>query len=188
MWTRYSVWIRLVLSCPDYNYQLFADWCQAADLNVKNIESLFFSSNDKGVLYLIFWFYFGLLVITAISLINLELVVPGVQYIDYNQLYCFIPAVASSITKLNPYYITGFADGESVFWIGIDTNTKLSAGYRVKASFQIGLHEKDRALLELIKAYFGVGKITKQGQESIQFRVFTIKELKVIISHFENIN
>jgi hypothetical protein len=65
--------------------------------------------------------------------------------------------------------------------MGVESNTRLSTGYRVKASFQIGLHEKDRALLELIKASFGVGKITK-GQESIQFRVFSIKELKVIIS------
>jgi hypothetical protein len=47
-------------------------------LNVKNIKRRLFSSNDKGVLYLIFGFYFGLLVITAISLINLELVVTGV--------------------------------------------------------------------------------------------------------------
>jgi hypothetical protein len=73
------------------------------------------------------------------------------------------------------YYRSGFAEGKSCFFIGIDTNTRLSTGYRVKASFQIGLHEKDRALLELIKASFGVGKITKQDQESIQFRVFTIK-------------
>lgn len=40
------------------------------------------------------------------------------------------------------------------------------------------MHEKDQALLELIKASFGVGKITKQDQESIQFRVFSIRELK----------
>jgi hypothetical protein len=47
------------------------------------------------------------------------------------------------------------------------------------------LHENDRALLELIKAFFGVGSITQQGQKSVQYRVTSIKELKVIISHFE---
>lgn len=71
------------------------------------------------------------------------------------------------------------------YFIGISPNSRLSAGYRVKVSFQIGLHENDRALLELIKTSLGVGSITKQGQKSIQYRVTSIKELKVIISHFE---
>jgi hypothetical protein len=104
-------------------------------LNVKNIERRFFSSNNKGILYQ-FWLYFGLLLITAISLINLELEVPGVQYIDYNQLQYLVPAVVPTITKLNPgspppqtcggagiHYITGFTDGEGCYHIGIETST-----------------------------------------------------------------
>ena len=55
-----------------------------------------------------------------------------------------------------------------LFFIGISADSILKVGYRVKVSFQIGLHEKDRNLLELIKSFFGVGSITKQGQKSIQ--------------------
>lgn len=47
------------------------------------------------------------------------------------------------------------------------------------------MHENDRALLELIKTSLGVGSITKQGPKSIQYRVTSIKDLKVIISHFD---
>lgn len=33
-------------------------------------------------------------------------------------------------------------------------------GYRVKATFSIGFHKRDLALLELIQQYLGVGSIT----------------------------
>ena len=52
-------------------------------------------------------------------------------------------------------------------------------------SFQIGLHKKDLALLELIKAFFGVGTIGVQGQKCVQLRVYSIEDLEVIISHFD---
>jgi hypothetical protein len=58
-------------------------------------------------------------------------------------------------------------------------------GFTVKAIFQLGLHEKDRLLLESIRAYFGgVGNITKLGKDTIQYRVNSTKDLKVIIDHF----
>lgn len=81
--------------------------------------------------------------------------------------------------KLNPYFITGFADGESCFYIRIIKNQN------VELVFQISLHQKDRALLELIQLFFGVGKILKKGKDYIQYRVGSHKGLAVIIDHFE---
>ena len=51
--------------------------------------------------------------------------------------------------------------------------------------FQIGLHDKDKALLEQIKTYFDLGSITKQGLNSTQYRVNTVKDLSIIINHFD---
>jgi LAGLIDADG endonuclease len=62
---------------------------------------------------------------------------------------------------------------------------KCKTGYRVKANFQIGLHRKDLALLEQIQLFFGVGKISKLGAESVQFRVYALEDLKVILHHFD---
>jgi hypothetical protein len=87
--------------------------------------------------------------------------------------------------KLNPYYITGFVDGEGSFIITVNPNSRLKTGYRVKATFSIGLHERDLPLLKLIQNYFGVGSISKQGKNSIQYRVSGIEELGLIISHFD---
>jgi hypothetical protein len=87
---------------------------------------------------------------------------------------------------LNPYYVTGFTDGEGCYFIGIHSDSNYKTGYRVKASFQIGLHEKDLALLEQIQSFFGVGKITKLGAESVQFRVTALEDLNVIVNHFDH--
>jgi len=52
--------------------------------------------------------------------------------------------------------------------------------------FSIGAHTKDLALLESVKAFFGgIGSVTKLGVDSFQYRVSSVKELLVIISHFD---
>jgi LAGLIDADG endonuclease len=44
---------------------------------------------------------------------------------------------------------------------------------------------RDQAILELIKSYFGVGSITGQGKDSVQFKVNSTKIFKnIIIPHF----
>ena len=48
----------------------------------------------------------------------------------------------------------------------------------------IKLHIKDIAILELIKNTLKVGKIRKNGINSVQYTVESIKELQVIVDHF----
>jgi hypothetical protein len=91
----------------------------------------------------------------------------------------------SSALALNPYYVTGFTDGEGCFFIGLYADYNCKMGYRVKASFQIGLHVKDLPLLEQIQSYFGVGKITKLGAESVQFRATSLEDLIIIVKQFD---
>lgn len=91
----------------------------------------------------------------------------------------------SSALALNPYYVTGFTDGEGCFFIGLYADSNCKMGYRVKASFQIGLHVKDLPLLEQIQSYFGVGKITKLGAESVQFRATSLEDLIIIVKQFD---
>ena len=49
----------------------------------------------------------------------------------------------------------------------------------------IKLHIKDIAILELIKNTLKVGKIRKNGINSVQYTVESIKDLQIIISHFD---
>ena len=87
--------------------------------------------------------------------------------------------------KLNPWFVTGFCDAESSFCVKFHQNKKLKFGFQVQPCFLINLHSKDKALLETIQSYFSVGKLDKNDSESIQFRVSSIKELEVIINHFD---
>jgi len=86
---------------------------------------------------------------------------------------------------VNPWFITGFTDAEGCFHIGINKNSELKTSWEVRVYFHITVHQRDRTLLELIKASLGVGNISNQGKDLIQYRVSSIKDLNVIISHFE---
>ena len=55
----------------------------------------------------------------------------------------------------------------------------------MKPKFTIGLHKKDRAVLEQIKTLLGVGNIYNQGSNAVQLRVQSIKELEMVINHFD---
>lgn len=49
--------------------------------------------------------------------------------------------------KLNPNYLSGFIDGEGCFTAGISPDSTCKSGYRLKLTFQISLHKKDKVLL-----------------------------------------
>ncbi len=87
---------------------------------------------------------------------------------------------------LNPYYVTGFSDGESCFHVSVGKSSKYKSGFYVNPGFKIGLHKKDQRLLELIQSFWGgIGNITKQKDNAVQYRVLSIKDLAVIINHFD---
>ena len=55
----------------------------------------------------------------------------------------------------------------------------------MEPSFQISLHKKDYDILEHIRSYWGCRKDYIQTSKSVQYRVRPIKELSIIIDHFD---
>jgi hypothetical protein len=47
------------------------------------------------------------------------------------------------------------------------------------------LHQKDKALLEQMKSYFGAGNIYPHGPEALQYQVQSVQDLKMVLNHFE---
>ena len=92
----------------------------------------------------------------------------------------------NNTNKLNPWFVTGFTDGEGCFLINVRPNSKLKTGYSVELVFKIALHSKDKALVENLKNYFGVGTVTARGSDCIQYWVGSLKDLQVIVHHFDN--
>jgi len=56
----------------------------------------------------------------------------------------------------------------------------------VELVFKIALHLKDKALVEDIRHFFGVGTVTTRGSDCIQYWVGSIKDLHFIINHFKS--
>lgn len=88
-------------------------------------------------------------------------------------------------STLSPWFISGFIDGEGCFYLNIYKDKSCSMGWAIKPSLKISLNKKDIALLEKIKNFFGVGKIYKQRENSVEYRVQSLKDLKIIISHID---
>lgn len=88
--------------------------------------------------------------------------------------------------KLNPYFVTGFTDGEGCFLINVRPNPKMKIGYSIELVFKISLHLKDKALSENLRNFFGVGTVTIRGSDCIQYWVGSLKDLQVIVNHFDN--
>ena len=86
---------------------------------------------------------------------------------------------------IDPNFLTGFTDAEGSFVLSITKSDNVKSGWVIKPRFAISLHKKDRFLLEAIKYYLGVGEIYTQGTASIQYRVFSIKDLQLVIDHFD---
>jgi hypothetical protein len=64
-------------------------------------------------------------------------------------------------------------------------NAALKIGWHTFLDFKITLHVKDRNILEQIKKYFGVGVISKHGENLCNYSIKSIKDIQMVINHFD---
>lgn len=88
--------------------------------------------------------------------------------------------------KLNPWFVTGFADAESSFSMSVFKSKTAAIGWTIEPCFIITLHKKDIELLKKIQLFFGVGSVSTIGSKTARYRARSRKDLQVIITHFEN--
>ena len=89
--------------------------------------------------------------------------------------------------KLNPDFVTGFADGEASFMVRMGEDSRYHSGWFIQPVFKIELHKKDEQLLNLIRAYFdGIGVIGNARNNCLSFTVSSLKQiLSIVIPHFD---
>ena len=89
------------------------------------------------------------------------------------------------LNKVNmSWFFSGLVDAEGCFTISITRDKKNKVGWGVKLIFKIVLHKKDKALLEQIQSFLGVGGIYQDGN-CLQYRVESIKDLPKVIKFFD---
>ena len=78
-----------------------------------------------------------------------------------------------------------FRQLEGSFIITITENKKLQIGWAVNPSVSICLHDRDKAVLELIQTYSWVGRVYRHGFNSVQWIVSFQEDIAKIIKHFK---
>ena len=88
---------------------------------------------------------------------------------------------------LDPWFVTGLAEGEGCFCISFSLRSKLRTGIEVRPSFALALNERDRTLLEDLQIYFGCGSIREsRGDRTFKYESRSTTELlDQIVPHFE---
>ena len=94
-------------------------------------------------------------------------------------------SVLPSIT-LEPFWITGFVDGEGCFFVGVNRHPEMTAGFQVLPEFTVVQHERDIQLLYALKQFFGCGVVRVNHAERMAYRVRKLEHLKErIVPFFE---
>lgn len=98
-------------------------------------------------------------------------------------------STVSKRKKLDPYWVTGFVDAEGCFSVIIEIpESSRACAWKVRISFEINLHEKDKDILYQIQSFFGVGAVYQRpDRKKSVYRVTNVTYIKnVIIPHFTN--
>lgn len=105
---------------------------------------------------------------------------------NINQIRSYSSISNTNLSKNNlSWFITGLIDAEGCFIIGVSKSTKNKIGWSVKLVFKIGLHIKDKALLEQVKNHLNVGKLY-QDEKMVYLRVESLKDLLILINFLDN--
>ncbi len=88
---------------------------------------------------------------------------------------------------LEPWFVTGLAEGEGCFCVSLAVRAKLKTGLEVRPSFSLSLNEKDRSLLEVLQTFFGCGWIREsKGDRTFKYEARSLADLmERIVPHFE---
>jgi len=88
---------------------------------------------------------------------------------------------------LNPYYVTGFVDGEGCFCVSFSPKRSFKTGWEVRPSFSLSQDKKSRDILFKLKEFFGCGEIRPSKRDNTyKYEVRSLDNLiEKIIPHFE---
>ncbi len=88
--------------------------------------------------------------------------------------------------NINPYWVSGFVDGEGTFYVGINKNPTMKTGYQVLPEFRIVQHKRDIQLLYKLKMFFSCGVVRVNHGDRYELRVRNFSCLREkIIPFFE---
>ena len=89
------------------------------------------------------------------------------------------------MSKMNPWFLTGFSDGEASFILYIQKTNNTKIGWASWVAFEINLSGKDLSILKSIKSYLGVGGINQKSDGTCVYYVRQFQDISILIDHFD---
>lgn len=89
------------------------------------------------------------------------------------------------VSKMNPWFFTGFSDGEASFLVYIQKTDNTKIGWASWVAFEINLSDKDLSILKSIKSYLGVGGINQKSNGTCVYYIRQLKDISILIDHFD---
>lgn len=92
----------------------------------------------------------------------------------------------STDSRLEAQWVVGFVDGEGCFYVGVNVQSEMKAGYQVLPEFTVVQHKQDVQLLYALKQFFGCGVVRQNHGDRMAYRVRGVEHLQErIIPFFE---
>lgn len=88
--------------------------------------------------------------------------------------------------RINPFYVSGYVDGEGCFSVSFSPRNKLLVGWEVRPSFSVSQNNDRSEVLYQLIDYFGCGTIRPdRSDKTLKYEVRNIENLITkIIPHF----
>ena len=88
---------------------------------------------------------------------------------------------------LDPWYVTGLAEGEGCFCVSFAIRPRLTVGLEARPSFSLSLNERDQGLLQALQAFFGCGWIRhSRSDRTFKYEARSVHDLtEHVVPHFE---
>ena len=87
---------------------------------------------------------------------------------------------------IDPYWLTGFVDGEGCFHVGISKHPELRFKYQILPELTVVQHKRDLSLLYNIRSAMNCGVVRKNHGDRYCWRVRDLKNLaEIVIPFFE---
>ena len=138
---------------------------------------------DSTFLFVIFITNLFLLFICSLFKNASRYLFTGKRFLTNHRYYS---SIENKNSQLDPWFVTGFSDGEGCFNILLTKSYSNSIGWQVQSRFIIEVNIKDIDLLYKIQTFFGgIGSITFTKKVA-RFSVFGIKDITNVITHFNN--
>ena len=87
--------------------------------------------------------------------------------------------------RLSADWVVGFVDGEGCFFVGINRQPSMKIGWQVLPEFRVVQHQKDVAILERLREFFGYGQITTNHGDRKELRIRGLRQLLGVVAFFK---